>query len=273
MNPSTTAGGLPALLGAYPLQGFERSVKLRPGALYAQRCLFGFGRAAIPLADLPALGARLGMPAEYVGEIAAHWAAADAVHFGYEAGAAGPCYKLYLEFSSELKRCGDRPVLLHQAWKWIVGDPRRRRPDRYVCHPGLSCTAIGQRLAALYAGPGEPPSLVAARAVLELAAQRPAPPPMYLEVAEEGSARASFDIRLYDSGLRQHEIAPALLRAAHEYGVAADFGELLAGTRDATPGHLAAGVDRDGGDFLSYYYGAGNSSADRQTNFGRNAWQ
>ena len=266
-----TTGGLPALLRGYPLRGFERSVKLRRGALCARRCLFGFGRASIPLADLPGLGEQLSMPVAYVGEIASRWAAADAIHFGYESSGAGECYKLYLEFSRQLELAGDRPVLLHQAWKWVVGDARERQPDRYFCHPRLPFAAIAQRIAALYAGLGETPSLVAARAVVDLAAQRSATPPMYLEVVEPGSARASFDLRLYDSGLLPGEIDGTLHGAAQRYGVGDEFADVLAGLRGATPGHLAGGIDREGRDFLTFYYSGAKPAVERQTNFERSA--
>jgi hypothetical protein len=94
-----------------------------------------------------------------------------------------------------------------------------------------------------------------AQDIVRLAARvRPQAPFLYLEVSETGNPRQSFDVNLYKSGLSVADAASHLRGAAAHFGVAGERFEAVFGEMQQMPlGHIAAGCDRRGGEFLSVY--------------------
>jgi hypothetical protein len=92
--------------------------------------------------------------------------------------------------------------------------------------------------------------------MVELAARRIAPEKMlYLEVSEEGNPRRSFDVNLYKAGLRLRELEGCLAPVFAHYRPPQAPLRLLLGQLDKAFGHVAGGLDREGRDFLTLYYG------------------
>ena len=78
---------------------------------------------------------------------------------------------------------------------------------------------------------------------------------VYVEAAEEGNPRKSFDINFYKAGLTLAELQPIFAPLCQRYSIAG--GDLesqiaMAGTRAFS--HLSGGLGRDAEDFLTVYY-------------------
>jgi hypothetical protein len=116
----------------------------------------------------------------------------------------------------------------------------------------LAVPAIAARLEALYETPA--PSGAAALAILELAAQRIGEDSfVYVEAAEEGNPRRSFDLNLYKARLQVRDLEAPLAALARQYQVHAPALRRLLGL-ERPFGHLSGGRGRDGRDFVTVYY-------------------
>lgn len=236
------------LLEGTRLEGLERSFKLSAGSLLADRYLLGVHKSAISPAKLFGACEQMGMPARFLCAIRERAEEANAFHFGFEGSDSGGLYKVYLEFAQRLRPEGAAPVLLHLAYKWRVLDSSVATIATYTCHPGLSVEAIAHRLASTQTSD-------AAAAILRLAATRTAVPLMFLEVAEEGNPRASFDLNLHAAGIRIEEVRDVLVQAGARYGIPRErVDALYEGIKHRTLGHLSWGINREGRDFLTVYY-------------------
>lgn len=241
----------------------ERSFRIVQGALMANRFLLSLNTEDIPgspRSRVLEVCERLGMPAPLRAQAEDSFAMANCIHFGFEEGGGGTLAKLYLERAvSEAEKqqaqASGAPVLLHLAFKWSTTGTGV--VSRYWLHPQLPAEAIEARLAQLYAGTAAAPSLEIARAVLQLAAARSTPGGLqYLEVTEDGNPRRSFDLNVYDAGLRLKDAQAALFAMRDRFGVRpGQFQALFDQIRDSQLGHVAGGVHRDGGDFFNVYYG------------------
>jgi len=242
--------------------GFEKSFKLSAAGLQDERLILGVRSRALEPQALAGVCRGIGMPKEYLEHFSRVLPEANTVGFGYEGdGAGGGAFKVYLEFWDRLRARvlqdpgNHAPAELFLGFKWQAGEPKRRALARYTCYPLLSIAAIASRMQALYAGSGQP-SLAAARALLEAAALRvPGDSFVYVEAAEEGNPRKSFDLNLYKAGLMVRGLRPVLAPLAPSYGIApAKLEELLERAGGRPLGHLSGGVGRDGKDFLTVYY-------------------
>ena len=241
---------LAALLRGKPLEGLERSFKLTDGGILGDRFLAGFSLARVGIDWVLQTCRDLDMPAQDVEAVRAGLPEADVVHFGCEAGG-GVLYKVYLEYPRRLAAAGKAPRLLHVAWKWDAQDPSRRAVAHYRCLPGLTLADIEARIDRLEPGPAG----VLLKDVAALSASRSTEPLMYLEVNEEGNARASFDLNVHAAGLALREIEPQLRGLRAHFGVPVpDFDVWFAPARGARLGHVAGGLARSGVPFATFYY-------------------
>jgi hypothetical protein len=235
--------------------GFEKSFKISPALLDADRVILGVRTSLVNRAALLSVCHALGMPETFIAQFDGMLAEANTVGFGFENGT----YKVYLEFWEKLRRrlqhepANVEPALLFMGYKWAVLDPARCAIARYTCYPLLSIPGIEARLGALYEGRRDSASLQAARDILQLAAREIGNDSfVYVEAAEEGNPRKSFDLNFYKAGLRVGELQSALLSLCSRYSISAADALSQAGARPF--GHLSGGLGRDGKDFLTVYY-------------------
>jgi len=251
--------------------GFEQSFKALPGLILGNRFLAGFNKDSIRqgLAEKMATLCRaLDMPESQTGEFIRGLAEANIVLFGYEQGERESVYKAYLEFGHAFERIfredptNRSPFLIHRGFKWDIADKTRHTTAHYLCHPHGSVEDLLRRLSDVFYGgtPGMPFDIV--RGLVELASARMrAEEFLYLEVAEEGNARLSFDVNMYRANLRVSELYPFLMAMCRYFSVpAADFNRLYESARDLIFGHVSGGVDRHGREFLTVYYGVKGST-------------
>jgi len=248
--------------------GRERSIKLRDQRVLTNRFLLTIAREDIGIdASERVLDTcrRIEMPEQFRQAVAAHVTPANMIHFGYEEEQDGRAfYKVYLERGEQLARAmASRPpvtdpfVLFH-AFKWNCADRHEHVMARYVCHPRLGRTALLQRVAAVYAGqPERTPWHMLCEIVSAATRRIPEAELLYLDVTEDGTDRKSFDVNFYRAGLRVDSVAPYLERLATHFRLRADLLlDAFAGTQPLRLGHMAGGVDRQGRDFLTIYFGA-----------------
>lgn len=245
----------------------ERSVKAEAGVLQRERFLMSVHRSGLgpdPAGTLARLGLALGLPERYREAAAAAIAEADILHLGYEDGAHGPLYKLYVEWSARADRLwrdpqaepGTEPVLVHRAYKWDPARPQRVVTTLYHWPRVRSVAEIRARLAALGADAGGAFTAGLADAVLDAVDRKGLGQPHFLEVSEEGSPRLSYDLNLYAAGLAVQGLAPIIGSAFRHLKVADhDIAEVLGEHGAETLGHIAAGVGRRGDPFVTVYFG------------------
>lgn len=239
--------------------GREQSFKLVPGALVADRLLVGVPTPALSLDATIAIGAALGMPEAAQQLVTRRFRDANAVFFATEESGVHRVFKLYLEFWEVVRRrvrAGDAsPQLLHLGLKWDSARPGHFEEAHYVCMPLLNTRDVLQRMRAVVAQGAPAEAVGIAQEIVRIAARsRPQAPFIYLEVSETGNPRRSFDVNLYKSGLAVADAASQLRAAAAHFGVAGErFETVLAAMQQMPLGHIAAGCDRRGGEFLSVY--------------------
>jgi hypothetical protein len=236
--------------------GYEPSFRLCRGAVLANRCLISLTKADLgddASARILAVCRRLAMPDGLVKATADNLGGAEFVHFAFEENEQSELYKVYLEFPALAKPPASQ--LLHLAFKWDIRQPARHVETRYLWHPGLSAAQITARLADIY-GAARGESFALASEVVENAAARPGHEISYLEVTEEATGRRSFDLNVYDAGLRVADLEGVLARMCVHFGIDLErFGALYHDIKDQRFGHLAGGVHRQGEDFFNIYYG------------------
>ncbi len=245
--------------------GYERSFKMLAGRVLANRYLLGIDTDNLTSEQTLAACRRLGMPTQYRESFAAHLAEANLVFLGFEDNEEAGCmYRMYLEFWKKVQRDQQakpedtEPALLHLGFKWHTDDNTQRAISRYMCYPRLPLEGIQHRLSDVYADHSESAPHEVASDIVWLAGNRGGgQSPIYVEVFEDNSQRRSFDINLYGAGLRMRDLYGHLSKIRLHYCIADDqFRRLYALVGDKLFGHLSGGTNREGKDFLTFYYEA-----------------
>ena len=100
------------------------------------------------------------------------------------------------------------------------------------------------------------------RSILWIAAIRTDPKNfLYFEASEQNNPRSSFDINMYVADLRVAELYPVLLQICWHYAIPyREFNKHYEPLKTQKLGHLTGGMDRDGRDFLTLYFGEKGST-------------
>lgn len=242
--------------------GYERSFKMLPGKLLANRYLLGVDLKNLSSGQLRTICQRLNMPDEFLLSLDEHLSGVNLVFLGFEDNPPTGMYKVYLEFWDRVKSnvqsnpASLEPKLLHLGFKWNVADNTQQTVSRYLCYPLLSVEGILQRMTDVYAdhqgcGSGE-----IATEIISFATSRVEGGSfIYLEVIEGDSLRRSFDINLYSAMLPLSSIQSALIRLRDHFAIPTDtFDRLYRLTCDKLLGHISGGISQHGEDFLTIYY-------------------
>lgn len=254
--------GLVAQLGA-PF-GLERSVKIIPGALLDDRCLISVHRSALgkaPAGRLAEMAYALGIPREFAGRLPLALSGADIVHFGHESGPGFELRKIYFEYAAQARRAmaslNDKPVLVHLAFKWPLHGNAAPTVAHYHWVPCRARHHVEEKFRELLPARDAPRALQCAMGLLSrvapLADQGRV---LVMQVEESGNPRRSCDLNVYDAGLRVGQLLGLIEATTREFAVPQSRSfTVLEGARDATLGHLSAGLSRDGQEFVTVYYG------------------
>ena len=241
----------------------ERSFRIAPGSLQANRMLLSIGSRQMPPQALErawAIARHLGLPASLRPQVEAAFARADHLHFGFEGEPGRVICKLYFErtvtgLEAAAARSTGEPALQYEAFKWNVATGEHVQ-SHYRWFAGLSAPAIAQRMAALCTT-ADPTVGGIARAVLDAAAPRLPPERLlYLEVDEPDQLRQSFDLNMYDAQLSVRDLQPVLFAMRDHFAVrAGQFQALYDQIKSKRLGHVAGGIHRNGEPFFNVYFG------------------
>jgi hypothetical protein len=260
--PASEVIGLVEALGAP--YGLERSVKITSGALADDRCLISVGREAFgnnPTERVMQMGNALHLPPSFADQLPISLAHADVVHFGYEAAAGEEIYKIYCEYTADVRRAmaaGNQvPVLVHLAYKWSASNSESRAITRYTWLPFRTRRELEGKLKDLVPMTEAP---IAHRCTFDLisrvAAYADSGELLLMEVEEPGNPRRSCDLNVYDADLHMNEIADLLDAALRDFAVPkARAQSVFEPAKDRALGHLSAGVARNGREFVTIYFG------------------
>jgi hypothetical protein len=246
--------------------GLERSFKVSDHTLLGNRFLLGTSKGAISLEPherILHICKRMDMPENFLETFKENLAQANYVHFGFEENVTSCIYKVYLEFyeeiEKEIKIQPDKtdPFLLHLGFKWDASDNTKQALTRYTWYPQITIEDILVRLSNILDPHSYKVTLEIAKDIVSMASSRvPHNAILYLEVSEEDNPRRSFDINMYRANLQLRELYPFLLKMCGHYSIPSDqFHALYEQSKSMRFGHLSGGIDREGRDFLTVYYG------------------
>jgi Protein of unknown function (DUF3467) len=245
---------------------FERSCEFLAKTLLENRFLLGFEKSMIgrnPNEKLMGVCVRMNMPEDFLAVFLGNLPEANIVGFGFGEHGGTCIVKAYLEFGVRFYRAikskphNPDPYLSHLGFKWDTENNTRKALARYTCFPGYTTEEIQERLSDDFYGDkaGGPFEIV--KGILDLASSKVSKERfLYLDVKEEHNPRSSFDINVYGANLQLQEVYPFLLDMCRHYSIPEkQFLNLYEPAKTHILGHLAGGIDREGRDFLTLYYG------------------
>ena len=242
--------------------GYERSFKMIPEKLLANRYLLGISLADITADDLHDICRKLKMPETLLAQVHQNLPGANLVFLGFEDDEEDASYRVYLEYwdkiCAEIKQAPHKihPRLMFLGYKWNIQHPERQAISEYICHPMIGTSEIFERIRQHYKPANDDCASEQVCKIIQRAGRQCADGMfIYLEVGEGDNLRSSFDLNIYKSGLRVHDIGDILIDLQEHYKISeADFARLrqLAGPKAL--GHVSGGTNRNGEDFLTLYY-------------------
>jgi hypothetical protein len=246
--------------------GIERSFKLAKRNILSNRFLLGTSKKAIgenAQERISDICVRMDMPEDFLEKLDGNLPDADYIHFGFEEQESACIYKVYLEFYEKIeKEIKVRPnasdhFLMHRGFKWVVSDNTRKTITDYTLYPSLSVEKIMKKLSKILDPNQQGTVIKLVKDILGLAVRRVHHSDiLYLEVSEGDNPRKSFDINMYRANLQLCELYPFLLEMCRYFSIdQGRFYALYKSIRHKTFGHLSGGVDREGMDFFTVYYG------------------
>lgn len=245
---------------------FEQSCEFLARKMLGNRFLLGFEKNMIgqnPDEKILDICERMEMPVNFLESFKGSLPEANIVGFGFGEDEGTCIVKAYLEFGIRFYRAIENnprhpdPYLSHLGFKWDAEDNRRKALTRYTCFPGYTTERILERLSEDFYGDKAHSAFEIVKGILDLASNRVNQKRfLYLDVKEENNPRSSFDINVYRANLRLEGVFPFLLDMCRHYSIPEEqFRDLFEPRKTHVLGHLAGGVDGQGRDFLTIYFG------------------
>ena len=170
--------------------------------------------------------------------------------------------KVYLEFKNRYRQAlsaGDTEQAvkpLYLGYKWDPFSEERKAVTEYRPLPCSSSDGIGDILGGFFKGQKRSRALKYSRSVLKLALKKTAPEDILLLEVTESAARRSFDLNVYNAYLKISDLDRLFKSLCRTYSVPAEeFQGLYRRIKGQTLCHIAGGADREGREFLTFYYG------------------
>ena len=244
----------------------ERSFKAYKRQLLDKRFLMGINCKDLEDRSegrLTTICQAIGMPQNLLKSFMKYRPDANHIYFGFEENEKTIVYKAYLEFRDKIEEkirtrgIDSESDLLFLGFKWDANDNTRQAITHYEWFPSLPVPGILVRLRAASETCSNKGWLEISKSFVQQAEERISHDDIqYLEVSEVGNPRKSFDINMYKAQLKLMDLYPLLLKTMQHYAISVDkFHSLYERIQTDRFGHLAAGVDREGRDFLTVYYG------------------
>jgi hypothetical protein len=245
---------------------FERSFKMSRQKMLWHRFLMVVDKNDIrgnPHQRILSICERMNMPEDFLGVFKEHLSQANPVDFGFEADEGSCIYKAYLDFLPQLRRGGDikldqtKPHIMFLGFKWDVLDATKKALTKYTWYPALSFEEIRRRLSDIYDNDKGGKLIELAEELLRTILSKTTHDKIYyLDVTEGHSPRKSFDINAYSANLRLKELYPLMMKIWQYFSIpAGEFSDLYRQMETKIFGHFSGGMDREGNDFLTVYFG------------------
>ncbi len=249
--------------------GFEPSVRFSNGRLSLNRFLITVTCDAMGTDRcqwLDGFMRRTAMPMDWWAEIEQSIPTAAFIHFGFEEGQDDLLYKFYLEHTIQARTNGyaaGQSVPLYTGYKWSVVRPDRQYVTDYRWYPDIPWTDVWNRLQELL-NPGHLANESASSPAWELIESLwPSLiasddwTPRLTEVTEACSPRRSYDLNVYDATVQLQDLRSMILQLGRRFDIGEEHVESwLCTCPTRLLGHIAAGRQRNGSDFVTLYYGA-----------------
>ena len=143
------------------------------------------------------------------------------------------------------------------GFKWDLRNHTKKALTKYTWYPVLSFEEILQRLSDIYGNDKGRKSIELAEELLRIILSKTTHDKIYyLDVTEEHSPRRSFDINAYSANLQLKELYPLMMKIWQYFSIPAqEFSDLYRQMETKIFGHFSGGIDREGNDFLTIYFG------------------
>ena len=235
------------------------------------RFLLGFKRNTIrqkPNERILNICRQIDMPENFLATFQENLPEANIILFGFEGDDRKRLYKAYLEFGGRISEIAKKhssepkPFVIHRGFKWDASDNSQKTMTTYTFFPLFHVEHMLERISHVFYGHKHSSPFEIAEGLVNLAASRVEPGEfLYFEAKEENNPRISFDINLYRSNLLMKEIYPFLMEIKEYYSIPSEeFHNLYEAVKTQIFGHLTGGIDREGRDFLTVYFGEKGSS-------------
>jgi hypothetical protein len=242
--------------------GYEKSFKLIDRHLLRNRYMLGIKKSILDHQTLSAICEQMEMPQKFVDEFFDNVADANLVLLGFEEGVDDCTYKIYLEYWDRMRarmsagQVPHEPETLFQGFKWSALDNSRAVLTDYVCFPLLEVDEIIERLGRLLSKGGDSTVFDAVSEITTTAAGLTQDRQLvYLEATEEDNPRVSFDINLYAVEMTLQSICRPVERLFQYFSIPnEELDHLYGQVGSRSLGHLSAGTDRSGKNFVTVYY-------------------
>ena len=242
--------------------GYEKSFKLTNQHLLRNRYMLGIDKTELDHDKLLLICNRMEMPTNFVENFFDNLPAANLILLGFEEGTGDCTYKIYLEFWDKVRtsikgsRAPYESVTLFLGYKWSAFDNTRSALTNYTYYPMITLDEIINRMGKLNSQDENQIAFEVVRKIITHSTRGFDDKSLiYLEASEENNPRKSFDINLYEAGINLRKIYPFLKQLCRYYSVRIEeLDNLYSLVNSLVLGHLSAGIDRDGKDFLTVYY-------------------
>jgi hypothetical protein len=246
------------LCGSFPV---ERSFKFLPGKLLCDRFIVTvpFDRPGTEtVQETLGILKALSMPKAQYALFVSRMSRASKIHFGFEGDGSRSLFKVYLEFF--LNDCVKLPAswVLLLGFKWDPSNPDRQAVSRYEGLPSYTPGAVNDMIKTFFVEDHYRSLRGIVQAML-LACDRRAPHlrMWYLDVAEDGNPRHSFDFKTYRAGLPLDSIMPLLPELCRYYHIPfREYAPYFSAIRQHKFGHVSCGKGRDDVFFVAIYHQA-----------------
>lgn len=153
-----------------------------------------------------------------------------------------------------------KPFALYKGYKWNASNNTQNTLTRYTLYPEISLEKILPRIEDIYQNhPNTQASTIAQQIIRTASAKTNNSLFKYLEVTEENNPRKSFDINLYDAGIKIQDIHHELKLIQEYYGInKSKFDKFYQSIRNQEFSHLSSGIDKSNHDFMTFYYEVNN---------------
>ena len=250
------------LLAGLSIEGFEKSFKISKNALLEQRLLIGIDQIYWQRKKIFNNCHFLNMPEEHLQSFRLHFSKANRAYFGYEENLSHCTYKVYLEFWNQYaqKRAIDstytKPFILYIGYKWNASNNTQNTLTNYTLYPEITHQNILEKIENIYHTHSDRQALTKTQQIIMTASKKTNDKLLkYLEVTEDSNPRNSFDINLYEAGLKIQDIYHELKTMQEYYEVdTSQFDKFYQSIRHQEFGHLSGGINKSNNDFMTFYY-------------------